>query len=235
MKKDWLRHAELDNKKLIRLRDFDWAGAEGRVPKGTQWSEQVAKYHLAPTDISDILRDAFNHSSASSNKPLWTADNEHEEASSAQSTANCIVPHIWRAALDLFFRASRSEEKSVKLQQITSVTRLVAFALMRVSTVAGEVVGEVVRASTASTIHVGITRITSAYRHYAAVVKPGGRDPRMSHVLGVGQCRTCPARGVERLHNILVSPLRNSKLRKRGRVDYATYSSGRYRWMLGNL
>jgi len=198
IQKDWLRHAELDEERLVRLwTHIDWV--KERVPEGTQWSEEVAKHHLAPTEISDILRVAFNHSSASSNRRLWTADSEHE-ASSAQSTNGHIVPHIWRAALKLFSRASQSEEKSLVLQRVTSVTRLVAFALMQVSTVAGEVAGEVVRASPAFTIHADIERTKSPHSHYAAIEMLGGGRTR--HALGVGQCRTCPAGGVERLHYI---------------------------------
>jgi hypothetical protein len=112
VEKEHLRHAMLDKRKLEELRK-QLAEVVNIVPEGAQWAVATAKSSLAPQDLRTILSACFGRTT---------------EASMSPQTSDIDTPYIPKMAAILF----RRSEKQLTNKRVSTLTRIVGFALMRV-------------------------------------------------------------------------------------------------------
>lgn len=134
-----LRYALLDDEKLANLRRQLKLIAQ-RVPNGTQWTARTEKCGLTPTDLHELLRTAFTSVPTDPRKLLGSAPTRSDnEVSSREPTPAGEFPYILRIAAALLHQATSFDALQTTFRRATAITRIVGYALMRVSEAAGEV------------------------------------------------------------------------------------------------
>jgi hypothetical protein len=116
VEKKHLHHALLDEKKLEEVRK-QLAEVVNIVPEGAQWAVATTKSSLAPHDLRTILSAGFGRNT---------------EASMLPQTSDIDMPYIPKMATILFRRSESSKQKQLTNKRVSTLTRIVGFALMRV-------------------------------------------------------------------------------------------------------
>ena len=132
-----LRHALLDEERLEALKK-QLNLVKQKVPNNANWIIRTEELGLTPTDLRSLLWTAFSPTHRP--KLLGSASTQSDRSSGpSEMPASGKMPHILGMALSVLQLGNDFEALQTTYQRTMAITRIVGYALMRVSEVAGEV------------------------------------------------------------------------------------------------